>query len=306
MKNIAIGVDIGGSHATSQLFDLASHLLIEGTHCRKPVSSHGAASEILDAWAETIRESARNYNLTDLAGIGFAMPGPFDYPGGIAWFRNVEKFDALFGIDVRSEIQNRLGLPATFPVRLPNDSACFALGESSQGEAAFHPRILAITLGTGFGTTFLDNHLPVAGKYGIPEDGFLYRVPFRNSVADDYFSTRWFLKEYEAVTGKEATGVKELAGRAAADARIAGLFPAFGNNLGTFLIPWLKNFHAGCLVIGGNISASYPLFKEELLRLFRENGLNVRVIISSLGEDAALAGSASLCDNDFYTKLTAL
>jgi glucokinase len=304
MKNIAIGVDIGGSHVTCQLFDLASHLLIEGTHCRKPVSSQGAANEILDAWAEAIRESARNYNLPDLTGIGFAMPGPFDYPGGIAWFRDVEKFDALYGINVRSEMQKRLGLPSGFPVRFLNDAACFAIGESFQGEAARHTRILAITLGTGFGTTFLDNHLPVAGKYGVPDDGFLYRVPFRNSVADDYFSTRWFLKEYETQTGKSAKGVKELAGRAATDAKITTLFNTFGNNLGTFLVPWLENFNAGCLVIGGNISASFPLFKDELLRIFRESGLSTRVVISSLGEDAALAGSASLCDNDLYSKLT--
>lgn len=305
MRNFAIGVDIGGSHVTCRLIDLSSHQFVEGAYSRMAVDSQGSADDILHTWAVAIRESCRSFSLPELAGIGFAMPGPFDYPGGVAWFRNVKKFDALYGMNIRSEMQNRLGLPAVFPVRFLNDAACFAIGESYQGEAALHPRILAITLGTGFGTTFLDNHLPVAGQYGIPGDGFLYRVPFQDSVADDYFSTRWFLKEYEAVTGMNATGVKALADRAASDAAIAALFNTFGNNLGIFLVPWLENFKAGCLVIGGNISASYPLFKDELLRIFRENGLTVSVTISSLGEDAALSGSASLCDNDFYTSLTA-
>jgi len=304
MKNkIAVGTDIGGSHVTCQLFDLEKHRLIENTLVRKKVNGQGAADEILNSWAEAIAETCKGFVISDLAGIGFAMPGPFDYPGGIAWFENVGKFENLFGVDVRKEIQNRLRLGNGFPVRFLNDAACFAIGESLQGEASKHLRLLAITLGTGFGTTFIDNHLPVAGKYEIPDDGFLYRVPFKEAVADEYFSTRWFNREYESVTGRKIAGVKEIAEESDTDEKVAAIFTTFGENLGGFLVSWLGRFEADCLVIGGNISAAYPRFKSALINEFEKGNLSVPVYISTLQEDAALAGSAYLCDNDFYGQL---
>jgi len=303
MKKFAIGVDIGGSHITCQLYNLHDNQLVPGAKVRKQVDSNASAAEILDSWAGAIRETALSHKWEELAGIGFAMPGPFDYPGGVAWFKDVEKFENLYGVNVREEILHLLGLPEDFPIRFLNDAACFAIGESFQGEAAHHQRVLAITLGTGFGTTFIDNHLPVAGKYGIPEDGFLYRVPFGSSVADDHFSTRWFLKEYESLTGFRAEGVKELSGKAASDPDVAKLFSTFGANLGSFLAPWLSRFNAGCLVTGGNISASFPLFSRELLAALDHAGLTTTVVVSTLQEDAALAGSASLCSNSFYSGL---
>lgn len=304
MKNkFAVGIDIGGSHITCQLFDLEKYSLIENTKVRKKVNGKGTFEEILNGWAEAIAETCKGFVISDLAGIGFAMPGPFDYPGGIAWFENVGKFENLYGVDVRKEIQNRLKLEAGFPVRFLNDAACFAIGESLQGEAAQHRRILAITLGTGFGTTFIDNHLPMAGKFEIPDDGFLYRVPFKDSVADEYFSTRWFIRQYESVTGRIITGVKEMADEAVTDEKVAAIFNTFGENLGGFLVPWLARFEADSLVIGGNISAAFPLFENLLIQQFDKANLSVQVLISTLQEDAALAGSAFLSDDDLYTRL---
>ncbi len=304
MKNkIAVGIDIGGSHITCQLFDLEKHRLIENTQVRKKVNGHGAAEEILNSWAEAIAETCKGFVISDLAGIGFAMPGPFDYPGGIAWFKDVGKFENLFGVNVRKEILKRLGLQADFPVRFLNDAACFAVGESVQGEASVYRRILAITLGTGFGTTFIDKNLPVAGKYGIPEDGFLYRIPLKDAVADEYFSTRWFIREYETVTGRKIAGVKEIAEEAESDEKVAAIFTTFGENLGGFLVPWLARFEADCLVIGGNISTAYLLYKNSMLHQFEKSKLQVRVLISTLQENAALAGSAFLCDNNYYSQL---
>ena len=302
-KKIAIGSDIGGSHITCQLFDLECHQFIGNARVRKSVDSNSSAPGILDIWANAIREAAGDFRLSELEGIGFAMPGPFDYHNGIAWFENVEKFDHLYGVNVRSEILVRLELEDSYPVRFFNDAACFAIGESLQGEAAKYSRLLAVTLGTGFGTTFIENHKPVAGKYGIPADGFLYRVPFKNSVADDYFSTRWFLKEYTALTGKEISGAKHLADLAKDGYSAAMIFHIFGSGLGKFLAPWLKKIGAECLVIGGNISSAYPLFGKYMLEEFSQAGWQHPVLISSMPEDAAIAGSAFLCDNSFYQKL---
>jgi len=304
MNKIAIGADIGGSHITCQLYDLENESLLEGTKVRVPVDSNAPKELILDAWCKAISLAASAYDLRDLAGIGFAMPGPFDYPNGIAQFEGVQKFDSLNGVNVRSHIQHYFGLDVSYPVRFLNDASSFAIGESFRGESVKFSKFLAITLGTGFGASFIRDHLPVAGEDGASEDGYLYYKPFGDSNADNHFSTRWFQKVYKEKTGNEIHGVKELVERFDQESVIIDIFTLFGKNLGDFTGPWLKSFNAQALVIGGNISQSYPFFKSALESSFKSQHLQVSVIISGLQEDAALSGSAHLCDDHLYSKLT--
>jgi glucokinase len=303
MNRIAIGTDIGGSHITCQLYVLDTNKLVEGTRVRLPVNCHAEKEVILDAWKRAISYAAYGCNFSLLAGVGFAMPGPFDYPGGVAWFEGVKKYESLYGVNVRKEILDFFNLPDEFPVRFLNDATCFAIGESFVGEASEMKRFLAITLGTGFGTTFINDHLPVTGEDGLPADGFLYHIPYGETIADDHFSTRWFQKVYNERTGKKLTGVKELSELAKTEAIPQEIFKTFGENLGAFLAPWLKDFKAEGLVIGGNISAAHPLFLNELKQEFDKASLKIKVVVSALQEDASLSGSASLCDNGLYSRL---
>ncbi|MGC9355805.1 MAG: ROK family protein, partial [Mariniphaga sp.] len=83
----------------------------------------------------------------------------------------------------------------------------------------------------------------------------------------------------------------------------AGLFREFGRNLGDFLAPWVKQFGADCLVLGGNISKSFSLFKTDMEQQLKKHGLNPAICLSKLEEKAALSGSAKLCDDSFYSEL---
>lgn len=304
MKKLAIGTDIGGSHITCQIFDLENQIPYENSLVRMSVDSHGSKDEIIESWAEAIKTTAETVGLNNLAGIGFAMPGPFDYPNGIAWFNaDVQKFEHLHGVDVKSELINYLGLAPEFSIRFLNDASCFAIGEAWLGEASNFKRIIAITLGTGFGTTFIKNRLPVAGVDGIPEDGFLYHIPFLQSIADDYFSTRWFIKEYLERTGNSVSDVKALTQLAKTDTESREIFYRFGENLGSFLVAWIEKFSADCVVLGGNISKSFPLFQKQMATQFEKNKLQTSICLSKTDETAALFGSAKLCDDGFYRQI---
>jgi glucokinase len=301
---ISMGIDIGGSHITCQIFDLIANTLVKDTKVRIAVDGNGSKDSILSSWVKAIQQTSSNINLNELAGIGFAMPGPFDYLKGIAWFdKNVDKFHHLTGVDVKTELLQRLDLPFDFPIRFLNDAASFAVGMANTEPVSKFNRIIALTLGTGFGTTFIKNGLPVAGEDGIPDDGFLYHIPFQKSIADEYFSTRWFLNEYEKLTGEKISGVKELAELAEKDLKAKELFTTLGKNLGNFLIPWIQKFNAECIVLGGNIAKSYPLFELTFMTELKTGKVNVEVVISELDEKAALIGSARLCDDVFYKKL---
>ncbi|MEN8115839.1 MAG: ROK family protein [Bacteroidota bacterium] len=305
MEKVSVGIDIGGSHITCQLFDLNSNKLVEGTKIRITVDGNGLKESILGSWGKAIQRTISQTDKNKLAGIGFAMPGPFDYKNGVAWFdKKVGKFHSLHGVNVKTELQKRLDLSIGFPFRFLNDAVAFAVGESNTESVSMFRRVLVLTLGTGFGSTFIENGLPVAGKYGIPDDGFLYHVPFKTGIADEYFSTRWFRNEYKIKTGEEILGVKELADIAEKNDKVLSLFHEFGKNLVDFLIPWIQAFNAECIVLGGNISKSLALFENKMAENLINNNLKVNICRSTLDEGAALTGSARLCDDEFYNNIT--
>lgn len=304
MKKYAIGVDIGGSHITSLAVDPETRAILHHTEARRAVDCHASAEAILSNWVEAIHETMTLAGDLEFCGIGFAMPGPFDYPGGIAMFKGVQKYESLYGINVRAEIEERLFLKPGIPVRFMNDASCFAMGEAWMGEAASCKRVVAVTLGTGFGSSFVNEGIPVEAGPEVPPQGCLYHLPFGHSNADNHFSTRWFVAEYQSRTNQTPDGVKSLSDRYESDPVAQELFQIFGSNLALFMSEWLKLFRAECLVMGGNIAKSYPLFEEVFLQKLHENGLgNLKIFISGLGETAAICGSARLTDDDFYAKL---
>lgn len=302
INKILIGNDIGGSHITSMAVDFESHKIMTELCVRNHVDSQAPASDILDAWTQTLEKMIGLIGAVNLGGIGFAMPGPFDYPSGLALFSGVKKYDSLYGINVKDELVKRLGLAKNIPVRFLNDATCFAIGEAWIGQASAYKRTMAITLGTGFGSAFLDDGIPVESGDDVPESGCVYHLPFGNSIADDHFSTRWFCATYKEKTGKVIEGVKEIASQPG-NAAVQQIFNEFGTNLGNFLSPWLNRFNAGCLTLGGNIANSYDLFRDAFLNSLEQGGCYTKVFISDLGELSAIAGSARLCDDTFYSRL---
>jgi glucokinase len=300
LQNIAIGVDIGGSHITAVAVDMDSHRIISGSRAESPVDNKAEADEILTVWTDTLKKVLRGIQIFNLRGIGFAMPGPFDYVKGICLIRGVPKYEKLYGVNVGKAVGSRLGLPCDCKVRFMNDASSFAVGEAWAGMAAGSRRMMAITLGTGFGSAFLDDRIPVVEGGRVPKMGCVYHLPFGNGIADDYFSTRWFTSRFVELTGREATGVKEVAMEAERLPAVHDLFTEFGTSLGAFLAPWLIRFEAEILVIGGNISHAWPLFGPAFENELTQAGCHTTVAMSELKEDAALLGSAYLFDEGFW------
>jgi glucokinase len=299
-KNTAIGTDIGGSHISCAAIDLVSGKIIRDTLTERSVDNQAPASDIIGIWTQALSAVLAKVPHNNVKGIGFAMPGPFDYVKGICYIHGVAKYENLYGFNITDAIASSLNIHDGFLIRFMNDASSFAVGEAWTGSAARFNRSLSITLGTGFGSAFISNRIPIVDGPEVPKLGCIYHLPFKDGIADDYFSTRGLLLRYKKLTGKELIGVKELAAMAETDKLVMDLFTDFGDNIGLFLAPWLKKFKAEILVIGGNISRAYNLFGNVLEdRLKKENCL-CEVTISKLKEDAALLGSAYLLDDDFW------
>lgn len=303
-KHLAIGIDIGGSHISCAAVDLDAKQYLPETFAESELDNHASASDILNIWACTINQTIQKAGAENVTGFGFAMPGPFDYANGIAWFdEGVKKYENLYGLNVAHAIRKKLIFPASFPVRFINDATAFAIAEDWIGKSAGTNHSLAITLGTGFGSAFLHNHLPVISGNEVPAMGYVYHLPFENSNADDYFSTRGLLSRYEKHTKQQLSGVKELAMLAEKNPIANELFTDFGYKLGAFLQPLLASFGAEVLVVGGNISNAFSLFGPSLQSHFEKNNVQTRIEISELKETASMIGSAVLVDETYNEKI---
>jgi glucokinase len=299
-KNIALGTDIGGSHISCAAIDLVAGKVIKNTFAEMPVNNQATASEIIKVWSSALAESLSRVSLEKVRGIGFAMPGPFDYVKGISYIKGVAKYENLYGVNVTDAVSSSLEVPGDFLIRFMNDASAFAVGEAWVGSASKVSRSLSITLGTGFGSAFIENKIPIVDGPLVPKLGCVYHLPYESGIADDYFSTRGLLGRYKNISGEELPGVKELAELASGDGVIMDLFADFGKRLALFLAPWLKKFEAEMLVIGGNISHAYNLFGSIFEKELKKENCLSRVALSDLKEDAALIGSAYLLDEAFW------
>jgi glucokinase len=254
-------------------------------------------------WTDALKKTLSGIGMDDLVGIGFAMPGPFDYEKGIALFERVAKYESLYNVNVVEYLRKSLGLKNDIPVRFMNDATSFAVGEAWIGKSAGFHKSIALTLGTGFGSAFIENGVPVLERDDVPQLGCIWHLPYKDGIADDYFSTRWYIKEYAGKTGKTLHGVKEISEAAKTDVNAKELFVQFGDNLGKFLGPWIKKFCAEVLVIGGNMAGAYKLFGSPFEKSLEAQKIKIVVQLSELKENAALIGSARLLEPEFWEKV---
>lgn len=297
-NKVVLGVDIGGSHISAALIDANDGKIIDGSFSRSHVNSHADDHRmILDQWTETVRSSLAKMNGSALEGIGIAMPGPFDYENGISLIRGVEKYEALYGINVKEELKKRLKINSETPILFENDAACFGLGESLHGQASGYNRSLVITLGTGFGATFIQDKQILKSGPGVPDGGCLYDKPFRDGIAEDYISSRWIKNKYTILTGTPGANVAEIADRArdGKDAAAVEAFNLFGGMLAACLLPTLQSFQPELLVIGGSIAKSSDLFLPAFRRDLQGGPFSdLPVEISLQTEVSAITGAAGL------------
>jgi len=301
MKNkIAIGVDVGGSHISSAFVNLESLEIIPQTKFSVKVDNKASKKEILLNWSKVINKTLNSISLATPTAIGFAMPGPFHYKTGLAMFEGNDKYEHLYNVSIPNYLQPYIDT-SKIEMRFLNDATAFGVGVSSIGKAKNFNKTIAITLGTGFGSTFIQNGIPQVNSETVPKGGCLWDKPYKNGIGDDYFSTRWCLKKYYEITSKQVKGVKEIAEVNDKNSKI--VFSEFGTNMAEFMLPFLLDFKPDLIILGGNVSLAHKFFLPILKQKIKEAGLNVHFEISELMEDAAIIGSAKLFDSNFWDQI---
>jgi predicted NBD/HSP70 family sugar kinase/mannose-6-phosphate isomerase class I len=296
-KYCTLGVDIGGTHISAGLVLSETNELVKETVKNNRVEANADKDSILNEWISVIQDSIESLKDYKLSAIGIAMPGPFDYKNGICLMQGVHKYNRLYGLNIKEILKARLQLN-NVPVLFENDAACFALGESLNNDENVH-KIIAVTLGTGFGAAFIQDNKIVKEGSNVPPNGELYNVPYLDGICEDYVSARWILGNYNRRAQNKANSVYEIAQKAINrnETLAKKMFHEFAKHLASCITKWILSFEADCLIIGGGIAKSSSLFVPALKEQLKQSNALISIKISESMELSSIKGAASLVSN---------
>ncbi|WP_149207170.1 ROK family protein [Flavobacterium johnsoniae] len=294
----AIGLDIGGTHITAGVINKTEMKIVDASIYKESFDSNLPVNQVMDIWKRVIDTAIENSKVENITGIAVCMPGPFDYEKGICWIKDQSKYEHFYGLNVRELLLESLNFPENFPVLFENDAVCFGKGEVFKQQENLSKKVMAVTLGTGLGACFIDKGVSINSGSSVPADGEIYNLPYKEGIAEDYVSARGLLADYKSLTNIDLNNGLELYNLALQGDQMAlKAFETMGEDLAEVVIPWIKNFAADHIIIGGKIANASELFLPLFNKKIKESNLETAVSISTDNEIAALLGAVSfLCD----------
>lgn len=302
-KQYYLCLDIGGTEIKVNILNKEKQPFYTENVCYESKARQDQHS-ILQHFKVIITENLQimNENDAELLGIGIAFPGPFDYENGISLIRGIRKYDAIYQVNLK-ELMGQwiiaLGFKATTPIIFENDASSFAQGEYRYGVAKGKNKGIFITLGTGCGSTFIENHHIVKNKYGLNEAGMVYDTPFLAGTIDEHLSASGLLDIAQANNVTNPDGYHLSLAAEKGDMTARRVFNQFGGQIAQGLSPFIQSFTPDILVFGGQISRSLKWMIDSLLEQLTKNGTKLPPICASLDTSlATLAGLVQTLEND--------
>jgi glucokinase len=197
-----------------------------------------------------------------------AFPGPFDYNKGISLMKGLAKYESLYQVSIPAQMIS-LGKKENFSFipqsegdfKFINDVEAYARGVMDKRKLLQGFRVIYLCIGTGAGSAYsIDGQISTDYSENIPQNGWIYPVPFKASIIDDYISVRGINKLARKYCNNSFSPLELSKMAILGNSQAVNAYIEFGENLSLALLPLLTRFQANTFVIGGNISRSSELF----------------------------------------------
>lgn len=314
VKDLAVGVDIGGTNTVFGFVDRKGQILAEGslkTPQYRDIDGFAAALH------EKIMEAGRKINIEfSIRGFGIGAPmgninkGTIEYPAGLPWK----------GIFPFADIFHR---HTDLPVIVTNDANAAAVGEMIFGGAKGMKNFVVITLGTGLGSGFVVDGKLVYGHTGFAGELGHTRLRPESSGRECGCGKKGCLETYVSATGLKRTLIKILADSLApsrlrkfsieeldskiifeaakkGDPLARQAFEKTGRLLGYKLADVVSHTNPEAIFLFGGLSLAGDLLFKPAIESMEENMLaiykgRVKILASRLNsKNAAVLGAGSL------------
>jgi glucokinase len=288
-RQTVIVLDVGGTTIDRACVSIDGELIGGVRESGSPTA--GTRDEIVHELARVLGAARAQAGSADVIACGIAMPAPFDYPAGVSHMAH--KFPAIRGLPLGTLLATKTGLPVYFL----NDADAFGLGVGWR-QLPDVKRFVALTIGTGLGSGFIEDGRAVTSGDQVPPDGEVWNLPYRGGILEDHVSARAVTAPYGSRpdgtglpgTGKTAREVSALA--AEGDATAVASFLAMGEALGSGLAPVLARFEPEAVVIGGKVGQSVELFAPAMRQALAGAGLPSLPVIPAAPGNMAIWGAA--------------
>ena len=310
-RQIAIGIDIGGTNTKFGLVNHRGEILAKGSI---KTEDYKQVEDFIDALYSNIKPLIDETSVTRLDGIGVGAPNANYYTGTIELAPNLP----WKGVVPFAEMMTKkFGVPC----KMTNDANAAALGEMMFGAARGMKDFIMITLGTGVGSGIVASGSLIYGHDGFA--GELGHTVVKPGGRKHWSTgTEGSLEAYASATGIAITAKKfraefpdsmlnqyreeDINSKTVHECAIAGdptaieVFRYTGQKLGEALANFVMfSSPEAILLFGGVIKAGDFLLKptklhmeRNLLPIFRSK---VKLVFSELDEaDAAILGASAL------------
>lgn len=236
-----------------------------------------------------------------IAGIGIGFPG-FVVAGKVAQSPNLP---GLRNVDLATPLQAQFGIK----VVVENDALAAAYGEFRL-HAGTGAGLLYLGLGTGVGGGLIVGGSPYPGEHGVAmEVGHLIVAPDgrlcgcgNRGCLEQYASATGISKTYQEATGTQYSAAQIAERAEAGDQNALRAYTLAGEALAQAVAHILKVVDVGSVVIGGGVSAAWPLLQQSFSARLEQDLIpvlrgRVAIIPSQSGDRAGMIGAALLGDS---------
>ncbi|MEA5077103.1 MAG: ROK family protein [Anaerolineaceae bacterium] len=309
---IVAALDIGGTKIAVGLVNEQGHLIAKEV---MPTSAEAGLQNSLDRIGAAIRKMQQAQQVS-IEGLGIACTGPVDPLTGSlsaanAFLPGWEGFGLVNGLRKQFDL----------PIAIENDADAAALAEGRWGAGKDSEVFLYVTVSTGIGSGLIihqrlfrgvDGAHPEMGHHTVDPNGpacFCGAHGCWEVMASGPAMLRWFQQEAAGLSQyaqvQNAADICALA--QAGDELAAKCVEREGTYLGLGIANLITLFTPNLIALGGGVMRSWPLFKDRVELIVRQNcGLvpheKTRIELASLGSDVNLLGAGQAWFHRYHSK----
>lgn len=300
MAQIVLAVDLGASHASVALSDLAGKTVVTRT---VPCDIADGPVVVLDLVTDIARDLLAEIGreMADIAGVGIGVPGPVEHARGRP--ANPPIMPGWHDFDIPAH----LGRTFSGPVLVDNDVNLMALGEYVSAWPTEH--LLLVKVATGIGAGIVADGRLLRGALGSAGDLGHVRV---TGASDDVVCRCGNTGCLEAVAAAPAIAATLRAGGLQVETaqdivdavnrgEVAALqaVRAAGRDIGSVLATCVNLLNPSVVVIGGTLSEAGEYLLAGVREVVYQRSLplatdELRIVGTTAGAQGAILGAATM------------
>lgn len=274
MCSVIAALDVGGSSIKRGIVTLPDQVdVLEPIVIDSQASRDVVLGQLSQAAGELVGSAEGCHDLA------VAFPRPFDMEKGTPYLSGVNKFDSIYGVELRPVLQSTI--PERIRISFCGDSAAAALGEVLAGAGRSYRRVFMITLGTGFGTAMVIDGMIHEEVDGRAVEELHLAADRHGQPADTSLSAQGLAKRLDVPMAELPVAL----GRGGSEQVLATYY----EDLLEFLEREVSAFLPDVIVVGGGPSYALTEIGDS-----QDRRLAIPTVISQLGSRAALIGAARL------------